>query len=167
MDQSHCKNHSTAAGRQYKLHLSLSPSASLIIHHMNFKTGCLTWQKPCPELVMWLHSGCFYNNIPLIIFNEMDALDSGNVDGLQKQIKGLFHLLITSLFSPSAVNHTVFLGSIDLICIKLLMQLFIMHGLPYMLGSLIMPMHLPLITVNNGCFLVCCSKFYEWALEWP
>lgn len=69
--------------------------------------------------------------------------------------------------APSVVNHTVLLGSIDLICIKLLMQLFVMHGLPCMLVSPIMPMHLPLITVNNDCLLVCCSKYCKSARVWP
>lgn len=66
----------------------------------------------------------------------------------------------------SVVNHTVVLCSFDLICIKFLMQLFIMHGLVCMLVSLIMPMHLPLITVNNECLLVCCSKYCKWARVW-
>lgn len=30
----------------------------------------------------------------------------------------------------------------------------------------IMPKHLPLITVNNGCLLVCCSKYYKWYGVW-
>lgn len=46
------------------------------------------------------------------------------------------HLSITSLLThTTAVNHMAFLGPIDLICIKLLMQLFVMRGISCRLVS--------------------------------
>lgn len=132
--------------------------------------GCLQWQRPCLDqwcgytvavlttTLLW----CFQWAERLLSFAYM-----GNVNVLHNKSQATFTSWSPHCLAPTVVNHTASPGSIDLICIKLLMQSFVIHGLLCMLVVPIMPMHLPLMTVNNSssCYFTAENTFLQHLTE--
>lgn len=83
--------------------------------------------------MMWFQGGRLNNNIGP---NASSARQTMSTWMAQNKSRAGPHLSITSLLThTAAVNHTAFLGPTDLICIKLLMQLFVMRGISCRLVS--------------------------------